>query len=194
MAASFGGGIVKKVLFFSILGVLLGALCISPYFGNINVTRFLLVAWSFWLIVGGWFAVGEFGECDRIFRQMHKADKGDCFRKKIDQLEMLYYAVISREDYYSTLQNSYVELYCSVKNKMEANLRVVYNYLRAYDYVTRPKKSSLVKQLVDENKMLVEKLNTLTECLVRVDASSEDFSTKEIDDTVAALLSIITKG
>ena len=82
------------------------------------------------------------------------------------------------------------EAYQIIYNQVYKNTKYIMDYIRHYDYITKPDKSQ-VSIKIGETKALIEKLNELDTLYVELDNTTGYSDVQRVDDLLAALREII---
>ncbi len=128
-----------------------------------------------------------------IIFQLKTADKGNMFKLEIGALDKYLDSLeLHKEQFenYSGDIDSMKEAYQIIYNQVYKNTKYIMDYIRHYDYITKPDKSQ-VSIKIGETKALIEKLNELDTLYVELDNTTGYSDVQRVDDLLAALREII---
>lgn len=151
----------------------------------------LLVVWFVLVIYQNYSLLMKSNESDIIY-ELKKANKKGVFDERVNAIITYYKAIEFKRDFFESYEedSSIRASYELLSRQMTSNIISLTKYLRSYDYVSRPF-TSYVMNIARDCKELVDKLNELSELVVKIDDSTSNVDITYVDDMLESLRKVV---
>lgn len=117
---------------------------------------------------------------------------GHAFQHEIGQILAARHSVLTRKDFFECQNDPIRDAYGLILQKTEANVLSAIDYMRCYDFVSRPPAAHMAK-LAGSSDEIMKTTNELAEVLFHIDDSLRGVDTSELDDLIAALSELASR-
>lgn len=151
----------------------------------------LLVVWFVLVIYQNYSLLMKSSESDIIY-ELKKANKKKMFDVWVNDIITYYKAIEFKRDFFEAYEedSSIRASYELLSKQMTSNIISLTNYLKSYDYVLRPYTFYVMDTAKDCEK-LVNKLNELSELVLKIDDSTSNVDITYVDDMLESLRKVV---
>lgn len=180
---------IKSILMVNSISVISLALIVWIFFSvNMALGAITMLFWMIYVIYSNYMLLLHKEDPKKALREK---DKHRLFTREIQILTTQMASLESREEIMNDPETADIvrETYEKVKDQIYYNVEVAEKFITTYDTVLRPPKDKL-HEIIEENKMLLDKLNELNDAMFDIDMSVKDIDVSSIDDYLESVKQI----
>lgn len=177
---------IKSLIMVNSISVISLGLLIWIFFGvNMALGAIAMLFWMIYVIYSNYMLLLHKEDPKKSLREK---DKHHLFTREIQILTTQMASLESRADMMDDPETADIvkETYEKIKDQLYYNVEVAEKFIVTYDTVLRPSKDKL-HEIIEENKMMLDKLNELIEAMLSIDMSVKDIDLTSIDDYLASV-------
>lgn len=127
-----------------------------------------------------------------IIASLKASAKGSYFEAQITRLSKVYNAISNRQDFYSRYEegDSIRSAYDLLQKQIASNIVQATNYIKHYDYITKPRTTYLDEIVRNSNELLTKSIE-LSELVLQIEDSTSDVDTTYVDDMLESLRKVV---
>lgn len=183
---------VKRVVITNVISIVaLGLIYAISIIVNIfPLSVFLGVCWLAYVLYANYFILMKSND---IESRLDYANKHNFFDGTVKIVKKHIKSMESRQDLFDSMaEDDKIKQVCmSVEEQFYINVDYIIKYMSSFDYVLHPNNQiSRIHALVNQNQILIDKVNLLVEQLIEVDKSTDNLDTSMLDDIIESLRSM----
>ena len=143
------------------------------------------IAWGILVITGNYNILTKEHDIVKYVLKYNR-EHDNLFHDYLRQMELNVKAEIAKAPYFNKQPESIQRAYDLIIKKQESYFEIIFEYMRQYDYVTKPR-SSEARELAEKSNQLHEKFLELCEDCYAINSASSTVDISIIDDLLASL-------
>lgn len=162
--------------------ILLAVLWFTPLSRLVYV---LAPLWLVWVVLGNYRVLVTDTDPSRAMLDYDRSHRS-LFRNETAQLASDYKAICAKDDYFREQSDAIYSAYSVILAKSRKYLGSALEYMRQYDYVSRPAARHM-QELSRNSATLVRRCQELSEACFKINDAASDVDISVIDDLLQAL-------
>jgi hypothetical protein len=156
---------------------------------NIPLFLILLILWFAYVVYANYDTLVAKND---IISALKHSDKRGHFKSYIADLVKAYNAITYKQEYFSKYEpdSSVYKTYDLLLKRIESNIKKATNFIEGYNYQSN-QSTEYIKTICLDSTKLVEKLNNLSELVLKVDDTSSDVDITYVDDMLISLREVL---